>query len=57
VYWRGFTYFTPFTKEARGNKQKTESLKPYRLVVTKETRKEGQRNLFLQVKHLIIKPS
>lgn len=45
-YWRGSTYFTPFTREARGNKEKTESLKQYRLVVTKEARKDGQRNLF-----------
>ena len=45
-YWRGSTYFTPFKRKARGNKQKTESLKEYRLVVTKEARKDGQINLF-----------
>lgn len=45
-YWRGSTSFIPFIRNARGNKRKTESLKQYRLVVTKEAREDGQINLF-----------
>lgn len=45
-YWRGSTYFTPFTRKAKDNKLKTESLKQYRLVVTKEARDDGQVNIF-----------
>lgn len=43
---RGSTRFTPFIRYARGNKEKTELLKQYRIVVTKEPRKDGQINLF-----------
>lgn len=43
---RGSTTFVPFERYARGNNQKTNSLKEYRLVVTKEARKDGQINLF-----------
>ena len=43
---RGSTTFVPFERYARGNKEKTDSLKEYRLVVTKEARRDGQINLF-----------
>ncbi len=43
---RGSTIFTPFVRYARGNTDKTNSLKEYRIVVTKEKRKDGQINLF-----------
>jgi len=43
---RGSTIFIPFVRYARGNKEKTESLKEYRIVATKEVRKDGQINLF-----------
>jgi len=43
---RGSTTFTPFERYARGNNAKTNSLKEYRLVVTKETRRDGQINAF-----------
>ena len=33
---RGSTTFTPFARHARGNNTKTNSLKEYRVVVTKE---------------------
>ncbi len=46
VLFRGSTTFTPFTRHARGNKEKTSSLKEYRVVVTKEARKDGQINMF-----------
>lgn len=43
---RGSTTFMPFERSARGNNEKTNSLKEYRLVVTKEARRDGQINLF-----------
>lgn len=43
---RGSTTFVPFERCARGNNEKTGSLKEYRLVVTKEARRDGQINLF-----------
>ena len=43
---RGSTTFMPFERYARGNNEKTNSLKEYRLVVTKEVRRDGQINLF-----------
>ena len=46
LVFRGSTSFTPFTRHARGNKSKTSSLKEYRIVITKEARKDGQINLF-----------
>lgn len=46
IFFRGSATFTPFTRFARGNKNKTEALKEYRVVVTKEARKDGQMNLF-----------
>jgi hypothetical protein len=46
VVMRGSTIFTPFVRYARGNTDKTNSLKEYRIVVTKEKRKDGQINLF-----------
>ena len=46
ILFRGSTTFTPFIRFARGNQDKTGSLNEYRLVVTKEARKDGQINLF-----------
>lgn len=43
---RGSTSFIPFARQARGNNAKTKALKEYRLVVTKEARRDGQVNLF-----------
>lgn len=43
---RGSTTFIPFTSQARGNNEKTNALKEYRVVITKEARKDGQINLF-----------
>jgi hypothetical protein len=45
TYWRGSVKFTPFKNTARRTKTK-ELLKEYRLVVTKEKRRDGQLNLF-----------
>ena len=44
--YRGSTTFTPFVRYARGNSEKTNSLKKYRLVITKEARNDGQINMF-----------
>ena len=46
VVLRGSTTFTPFARYARGNNDKTNSLKEYRVVVTKENRRDGQINIF-----------
>lgn len=46
VLLRGSTLFTPFARHARGNNAKTDSLKQYRVVVTKEARRDGQINIF-----------
>jgi len=46
VVHRGSTSFTPFVRYARGNNAITDSLKEYRVVVTKEVRKDGQINMF-----------
>jgi transposase len=46
VLLRGSTVFTPFERHARSNNTKTDSLKEYRLVVTKEARRDGQINIF-----------
>jgi hypothetical protein len=46
VVLRGSTSFTPFVRYARGNNAKTDSLKEYRVVVTKEAREDGQINMF-----------
>lgn len=46
IVLRGSTTFIPFERYARGNSLKTNALKEYRLVVTKEVRKDGQINLF-----------
>ena len=43
---RGSTTYTPFERHARGDNAKTNSLKEYRLVVTKEARRDGQINAF-----------
>jgi hypothetical protein len=43
---RGSTTFTPFIRCTRGDNAKTEALKRYRVVVTKELRKDGQVNIF-----------
>jgi len=43
---RGSATFVPFERYARGNNEKTSSLKEYRVVVTKEARRDGQINLF-----------
>lgn len=45
VIYRGSANFTPFKSAAEKNKQE-ELLKEYRLVVTKESNKDGQINLF-----------
>ena len=44
--FRGSTVFTPFVRHAKGNREKMDSLKEYRIVVTKEARRDGQLNLF-----------
>jgi hypothetical protein len=46
VVQRGSIIYTPFLRNARGNNTMLSSLKEYRLVVTKEIRKDGQLNLF-----------
>jgi len=46
VVLRGSTTFTPFIRYARGDNAKTDSLKEYRVVVTKQVRKDGQVNMF-----------
>lgn len=46
VVLRGSTSFIPFERYARGNKHLTNSLKKYRIVVTKELRRDRQINLF-----------
>jgi hypothetical protein len=46
IVLRGSTTFTPFVRYTRGNKAKTNSLKEYRIVVTKQARKDGQMNIF-----------
>lgn len=46
IVQRGSTFFTPFERYARGNNSKTGSLKEYRIVVTKEVRRDGQINMF-----------
>lgn len=43
--WRGQTTFIPFAPIAKRTRQ-TELLQPYRLIVTKEPRRDQQRNLF-----------
>ncbi len=43
--WRGSTVFTPFKNAATRNKQQ-HLLKPYRLIVTKTARDDGQINIF-----------
>ncbi len=43
--YRGETIFTPFSRAARDSNESAD-LKPYRLIVTKEKRKDGQLNLF-----------
>ncbi len=45
TFYRGETIFTPFEKIARRTKQE-QLLKEYRLIITKEARKDGQLNLF-----------
>ena len=46
IVLRGSITFTPFVRYARGNKAKSNSLKEYRIVVTKQVRKDGQINMF-----------
>ena len=46
ILLRGSTVFTPFERYAKGNSTKLNSLNEYRLVVTKEARKDGQINIF-----------
>ena len=46
VMLRGSTCFSPFERHARGNAGKTNSLKTYRIVVTKQVRRDGQINMF-----------
>lgn len=43
--WRGSTNFIPFVQIA-GKKKMTEEIRSYRIVITKEPRKDGQINLF-----------
>ena len=46
ILLRGSTTFIPFIRHVRGNKRETDSLKEYRIVVTKEARSDGQINMF-----------
>lgn len=46
VVYRGSASYTPFIRYARGNKDMTSGLKEYRIVVTKEMRRDGQTNIF-----------
>ncbi len=46
IVLRGSTTFTPFVRFTRGNNAKTISLRKYRVVVTKEPRRDGQINIF-----------
>ena len=46
IVFRGSTTFTPFVRYAKDLDGNTDSLKEYRLVVTKEARKDGQINMF-----------
>lgn len=46
VVMRGSTTFIPFARYARGNIDKTNSLNEYRVVITKEKRRDGQINMF-----------
>jgi hypothetical protein len=46
IVLRGSTTFTPFIRYARGNNEKIDSLREYRIVVTKQVRKDGQINMF-----------
>jgi len=46
IMFRGSTTFTPFVRSAKDLDGNTDSLKEYRLVVTKEARKDGQINMF-----------
>lgn len=46
VVLRGSTTFIPFERYVRGNKKLTNTLKKYRIVVTKEARRDGQINMF-----------
>jgi len=46
TYYRGSTIFTPFERAIRDNKSDENILKEYRIVVTKEARRDGQINLF-----------
>jgi hypothetical protein len=43
---RGSTTFTPFERKAREDKSINPSLKKFRIVITKEARRDGQLNLF-----------
>lgn len=43
---RGSAIYIPFVRHTRGNKAKSDSLKEYRVVVTKEPRRDGQINVF-----------
>lgn len=44
--FRGSTTFTPFERYARGSAQKKATLKQYRVVITKEKRRDGQLDMF-----------
>lgn len=44
--FRGSTSFTPFTRSARNHGDNVDNLKEYRIVVTKEARRDGQINVF-----------
>jgi hypothetical protein len=46
VVFRGSITFTPFARAFKDHKSKDGSLKEYRLVVSKEARRDGQINLF-----------
>jgi len=49
--YRGETIFTPFARAARDSKS-SHDLKEYRLIITKEKRKDGQVNLFTSEAYL-----
>ncbi|MCY1718706.1 hypothetical protein OU798_00025 [Prolixibacteraceae bacterium Z1-6] len=46
ILLRGSTTFTPFERSARDHGDNTDNLKAYRIVVTKEPRRDGQLNAF-----------
>ena len=46
IVFRGSTSFTPFVRSAKDHGDNIDNLKEYRVVVTKEARRDGQINIF-----------